>query len=194
MGSVFAEPVERLELAAVIIVDHAGEVDPAFLEPGDVLARSLNKVEPLQAVGSIVGVFHLGGYDLGGLDGDPGRLLHLRIDSEHAFGADAAASRSSLLFQDHYAEPLLGGLDGGGKPGVAGAADADVAVVGSHCVERLGAGALLVLGRILLRSARVRARRRAPCQTRPCDQARGSGDAEKAPSCQIHDASFSNPS
>ena len=73
----------------------------------------LHEVEPFEAVCSVVGVLHLYRDDFSWLYTDARFLLHCRIDGEDSLGADAATARSSVLFQDDYAESLLRGLDGG---------------------------------------------------------------------------------
>ena len=151
------------------------------------VARGLHQIEPLQAVGAIVGVLHLARDDLGGLNGDVRIFLHLGIHGEHALGADAATAGAALLFQHHDAQALLGRLDRSREARVASTANADVAIVGSH----RGIGRRLLLGAIALARARhgrvaLLGSRRTPSDARTSGEARYSGKAQKSPTCNGH--------
>ena len=177
MRTVLAKPVERLELPAVVVVYNAGEIHTAVLEPCDVIARGVNEVEPFQAVGAVMGIAHLAGDDLGGLDLNASVFLHLRVYREEALCSDAATALAALLLENDDAEALLGGLDRGRQARVAGSDDADVTCVSGNrrCLGTVPLCRRLRKGRRLLQHAP---------RNRHC--ARGACCSKESPARKLH--------
>ena len=182
MRAVFAKPVERFELPAVIVVYNAGEIHAAVPEPRDVVARGVDEVEPFQAVGAVVRVAHLARDDLSGFDLDAGVLLHLRAYCEEALGSDAATALAALLLENDDPEALLGGLDRGRQARVTGPDDADVACISGNgrCFGAVSLSRCLCKGRRLLQRA---------ARDRHC--ARGACGPKESPARELHHSPLS---
>ena len=81
--------MEAIELAqAMVIVDHARELDAVGCHPVDVVAGRFDHILPQQRVDSIVEELLLSGNNLteGNVVASALILLHLGIEGEHAFG------------------------------------------------------------------------------------------------------------
>ena len=109
---------------------HGVEDAALLLEPRDGLARSLEEVLGEFGVGHPVVVLHDLLKDLGRREVDPGLLLPVGAQAEHALGVGARAAHDPELLEHDAAQAELGRLQAGRQAAHAGAHDHHVDVAG----------------------------------------------------------------